>query len=125
MGNKAEDCVIVRSAEPFSEQAVHERVASEMKNNGVRRFRPSTRNTGLNGFYYRKLFHGDEVVECYVPKKLKLTAGKMLRRKTVSDGVRWLDEKQQAESARLKKSEVLRGAECPSCYCSLFRGEKK
>lgn len=47
------------------------------------------------------MFRGDEVGECPVLKKLKLTANEMLRRKAVRFRARWLDDEQQAETAQL------------------------
>lgn len=43
------------------------------------------RIANLEGFYYRKILRGDEVVECLVLKELKPTAGEMVRWKAVSE----------------------------------------
>lgn len=54
-------------------------------------------------------------------KKLDLTAGEILRQKTVSDRVRRLGEEHHAEVAFLRSKMMhYEEAGCPSKYCSLF-----
>lgn len=60
----------------------------------VRVSRHCTKKTGLGGFCYTRVLRGSEVVECFVLRKLQLTAGELLMRKAVRDRVRWFDKKQ-------------------------------
>lgn len=50
-------------------------------------------NTDLEGFYYRRVFHGDEVIECSVLEEPELTTGNMLRQKVVRNRVTRRDKK--------------------------------
>lgn len=77
-------------------------VGSRMKDVEARRFRHCTKKTGLERFLYRTVLSGNEVMECFVLKELKLTAGEMLRRKAVRDEVTRFDEEQQASNARFQ-----------------------
>lgn len=58
---------------------------SKMEVAGAGRFPQGTKETGLERFYYRKLFCKNEVVECSVLKEQEFTAGEMLRQKAVRD----------------------------------------
>lgn len=69
----------MRLPEHFPEQTVKKMVASEIESVIDLRFRRGTRKAALEGFYYRKAFRGDNVMECLVLKKLGLTAREMLR----------------------------------------------
>lgn len=100
LGNEADGCVTVGSLEPFSEQAVEDVKADEMEDVGARRICEGTMKTGLEGFYHRKLFRGDEAVQCPVLKNLELTAAETERREKVSEKISRYDLEQQATIAR-------------------------
>lgn len=101
-GNEPKGCVIWESLKSSSRQAVNEMVASGVDNVGARGLRQSTKRTGLDEFCYRTVFRGEEVMECFMLKKLKLAGGEMLRREAVSGKLRWFDEKQHAKIALLR-----------------------
>lgn len=84
------------SLEPFSGYAVEKMVAKEMKNVEARRCRQGTRKTGLEGFYYQRVFRRDEVVACSASKKLGLTAAETLRQESVRNRAERFDAEQRA-----------------------------
>lgn len=81
MRNEAEECILVGSLQLFSEQAEDELAARGMEDVRARRFCQDTRKRGLEKYGYRRVFPGDEVLECSVSKDAELTAGKIFRRK--------------------------------------------
>lgn len=100
---EAEGCVIAGSPKPLPEQAVYEMVPSEAEAVGARRPFQGTRKTGLDRFYYREVFCGDNMVDWFVFEKEKLTAGKVLRRKPMSGRATWINMEHPAETIRLQK----------------------
>lgn len=94
VGSKAKGYATVRSRKPLTAKDVDEMVTNEMEKVGARRFRQGSEKKGLDGFYYRKVFRGSEVVECPVLKELELETGETLRRKAEDRKVRRFDEKQ-------------------------------
>lgn len=91
----------MESPEPFRGQAVNETVGSGMEHVGGRRLRQGETKRGAEEYYYRSLLRGDEVLECLLLKKLKLTAQKMLRWKAVSQRGRVSDAAQRERSSEL------------------------
>lgn len=72
--SEAEECVIVGLLEPFRRHAVDEMLASRIKDDRARRIRQGTKKMGLKAFHYGRAFRKDEMINCPVLKKLKLTA---------------------------------------------------
>lgn len=54
VGNEAKECVIVRSLDPFSWQALDDMVASEMRDVGIRRFLPGQEEHRSGGSVLQK-----------------------------------------------------------------------
>lgn len=73
------------------------------KNMGGWRFRQARSKKSAAGFYYRKMFRGDGMVECSVLKKLELTAKKIERSKAVSDRVVNYDKARRKRVAELER----------------------
>lgn len=63
-GGSEKGKVIVRSAEPFDEQGVKDIVGNARDNAEIRKCRQGGRKTFLDGFYCRRVFLGNEVVDC-------------------------------------------------------------
>lgn len=59
-------------------------IASQMGNTEDQSFYQGTKRTSLAKFYYIRMFCENDVKECFVREKLKLTAKKMLRLIAVS-----------------------------------------
>lgn len=66
MGNEAGGCIIHWSLEPCREQTAEEMVRSGIEDVGRQGFHQSKAKKSGEGFYYRKMFRGDEVMECPV-----------------------------------------------------------
>lgn len=84
MRSKAKRFDFVGLLEPSPVQAMDDMVACRTEDFGDQRFCQGTRKRALKAFYYRRLFHRDEMVECSVLQELELTAAEMLGRKAVS-----------------------------------------
>lgn len=79
MGEKeSKRCVVVGRLEPFLGKVVDELVAREMRDARARRSRHGKRSTGLDGLSYRRVFHGGEVVEGRMVKKVERKAEEVL-----------------------------------------------
>lgn len=89
MRNELKGCVSVRSTEPSRGQALREMVANDMEGVEARRFCQATRKTGLMEYHYRKVFRGDDVLQCSAFEKLEVTTREMLKWKTVSKKEKW------------------------------------
>lgn len=72
------------SLERFSWHALHESVASRTKNDEVWKFCQGARRTGLERFYYRRVFCGNGLMACSVFEEPEAMAKEMLRLKAVS-----------------------------------------
>lgn len=129
MGNERKGCVIVRSLEPLSCQAVSQRVASRMEDVGTRRFRYATGKTGMYGISHRGLLRMDEVVKCAVLKGLKVTNEERLGQKAVTDRLTRMDREQQAVTACLQRKAKCYGRQASFCSTPVFserhRGHRK
>lgn len=129
MVNEAEDCDIVGSSEPSPGLAVDRMVSSGMKNVGARIFCQGTGSTGLDGFCYRRVFRGDEVVDCFLFREQKLTAGEMPRRKAVGERGRRFEEEHRAGPARngsqLKYYKAQAALRNTAVFSQGKRGEKR
>lgn len=99
VGNKGERCDVVRSMEPFCRQGVTEMVPGDMDEG----FAKAHGRRVWRGFKYRRVFLGDEVVECSAWTKLKMTAGKLLRRKPVRERQTLPDAAQQSAIAKFQR----------------------
>lgn len=99
---EAEGCGILESLQLSPGRVVNKITASRMDDVEARRFRQGTSRTGLYGVYYTRTFRRDGVVKCALSKELKLTAREFPRGKAVNDRKRRFDEKQQAETVRLR-----------------------
>lgn len=73
---EAEECAILRPLDSSSGQTVDVMVASGMEDVGACRSGHGTTMIGLQSFYYRKVFRGDEMLSCSLLKELELTATK-------------------------------------------------
>lgn len=103
MGSKAEGRVVVKSPEPFRWQAVKKFVETGMEDMGGQRLRQGSTKKSGEGFYYRRKFRGDEVMECLVLKNPVLTAKKTVRWEAVSNKVTSFDEAQRNRTVGLEK----------------------
>lgn len=73
-------------------------------------------NDSSKGFFYRKVFCGDEVMKCRALKELNLTAREMLRRKAIKGRVTQTDLEQQPAIARFQRK--VRYYERQPAFCS-------
>lgn len=85
--NKTRGCVVAEALEPLLGQAVNEMVAIMMEDIETCRFCQNTRRTGLEWFYYRRVFCRDEAVNCFLFKELELRNEKTLGWKVVGEKV--------------------------------------
>lgn len=76
------------------------------------------------GLYYRRVFHGDEMVECFVLKALKLPGGEMLRPEFVSDRVTLIDAGRQYSIARLQRRVKVCKEQAALCSTAVFFEKK-
>lgn len=86
--------MIVGSAERLHERGVEDMVGSAGENAGPLECRQGERKTGVHGFYYRRAFRGNEVVESFVLRESSLTA-----RETLSQSVqteKWTSQKSKS-----------------------------
>lgn len=68
----------------------------------ARRICKSTRKTGLEGVYHKRVLREDKVLEYSMLKKLKVTAAELMSQKAMSDELLRTDNEQQAGTARLR-----------------------
>lgn len=62
---RAEQCNTMRSLSPSSRQAVHKMVAGGLEFVGVQRSRRGSSKKGPERIYYKSVFRGIDVMECF------------------------------------------------------------
>lgn len=82
-------------AESFDEHGVETMVGSARENAKSSECRPRASKTRLRGFYYRRAFPGDEVLECTVLREMSLTAREVLSHSALDTKVTKLVKQEQ------------------------------
>lgn len=100
--NGAESFVIKESQEIFRGQAMDDMVKRGIEHVGGRRLPQSRTKKSAEGFYYRKLFRGDKVMECSVLSEVELTAKETLTWEAVSRKVTSCDKAQRKRIDKLE-----------------------
>lgn len=94
-GGSGEGKVVVDSAEPFRGQRAEDIVERASKNAETHESPQEGEKAGVHGFYYRRVLHGNKVVDCPVLREINLTAWEVLSHNAVNRKINELENQER------------------------------